>query len=156
MAYDSFRFTSPDDNYWANWEAFYIGLENPTFQQSLRGFNLYIGTMRQELNFQGYSGTNEISNAFAYNQNAAPGNWHTLELIIKPPAEGLQTYTVFYWVDGYLLGSSSLEDPVPFLDVNAPLKAVIEINGGSYRQDVFSGEIHDLIIGTIASDKIEE
>jgi hypothetical protein len=150
-----FRFTSPDDNYWADWEAFHMGPVNLTFQ-SKQGFDLVIGSMRQELNFQGTTGMNEVINAFAYNQNAAPGNWHVLEMIIKPPTVSSQVYTVFFWVDGYLLGSSNLQDSAPFLDTNGPLVATIQINAGSYRQDAFSGEIDDLVIGTIASDKIKE
>jgi hypothetical protein len=150
-----FRFTSPDDNYWANWESLYIGLKNRTFQGK-KEYNLFTGSERRDLNFQGISGRNVITNAFAYNQNAAPGNWHTLEMLIKPPGADSQQYTAFFWVDGFLLGSSIIEDPGQFLDANAPLNAVIEINGGSYRQDAYSGEINDLVIGTIASDKIKE
>jgi len=150
-----FRFTSPDDNYWANWAGLYIGLENQNFQ-SPQGYSLYLGTLRRELHFQGNSGKNDGANAPAYNQNAQPGNWHTLEMIIKPPEGGSQAYTVFYWVDGYLLGKSILQDPDNFSDANAPLLATINIFGGSYRQEVFSGEIDDLVIGTIASDKIKE
>jgi hypothetical protein len=150
-----FRFTSPDDNYWANWASLYIGLVNLTFQ-SQGGFNLYLGSMRQELNFQGHSGSNNVTNAFAYNQNAAPGNWHTLEMIIEPVTAGSLDYTVSYWVDGGLLGRSNLQDSAPFLDASAPLVAVIQINSGSNRQNVFSGDIDDLVIGAISADKIKE
>jgi len=149
-----FRFTSPDDN-WADWAGFYIGLDNKNFQGST-GFDLSIGSARHELNFEGHYGRNGVINAFAYNQNAQPGIWHTLEMVIKPPTDNSQPYTIYYWVDGYLLGKGDLQTPAPFLDNNAPLVASIQINGGTYRQNVFSGEVDDLVIGTLASDKIQE
>jgi hypothetical protein len=30
------------------------------------------------------------------------------------------------------------------------------VNSGSYRQEVLSGDVDDLVIGTIAGDKIKE
>jgi hypothetical protein len=150
-----FRFTSPDNNAWADWASFYIGLVNKNFQDP-QGFNLFIGTLRREYNFQGMYGLNGIVNAFAYNQGVQPGIWHTLEMVIRPPADSSQQYTLYYWVDGYLLGKGNLQDPAPFLDKNVPLVASIQIDSGAYRQNVFSGEINDLVIGTLASDKIQE
>lgn len=150
-----FRFTTPDDNAWSNWAGFFIGLTNKAFQTP-DGFDLIIGSMRSEYNFQGQYGRNGIVNAFAYNQSAQPGIWHTLEMIIKPPTGSSQQYIIYYWVDGYLLGNGYLDDPTPFLDVNAPLFWIIQINSGNYRQNGLSGEIDDLVIGSIASDRIME
>ncbi len=150
-----FRFTSPDDNYWANWASFDIALVNKTFQYP-NGYPLEIGAMRRQCNFRGQWGTNDIWNMNAYNQAAQPGNWHTLEMMIKPPDESSPQYTIFFWVDRYLLGKGTLQDTAPFLNVNAPLFTAIQIYSGSYRQDVFSGEIDDLVIGTLSSDKIQE
>jgi len=150
-----FRFTSPDDNPWTDWAGFFIGLVNKNFQ-SPTGFDLTIGSARRELNFESHYGLNGVINAFAYNQSAQAGIWHTLEMVIKPPADSSQPYSVYYWVDGYLLGKGDLQTAVPFLDKNAPLVATIQILGGTYRQNNFSGEIDDLVIGTLASDKIQE
>jgi len=150
-----FRFTSPDDNFWSNWAGFFIGLANKNFQ-SPTGFDLLIGTDRHEVNFKGQYGLNGIVNAFAYNQSSQAGVWHTLEMVVKPPNDSSQQFTVYYWVDGYLLGKGDLQTPAQFLDKNAPLVATIQIYGGTYRQNIFSGEIEDLVIGTLASDKIQE
>jgi hypothetical protein len=150
-----FRFTSPDDNLWANWGGLYVELENRNFQYP-KGFFLMIGTLRRELYFQGFNGMNAGANAQAYNQNAQPGNWHTLEMIIKPPEGGSQGYSVFYWVDGFFLGQGILEDQAQFLGPEAPLLATLNIYSGSYRTDIFSGQIDDLVIGSISSEKIKE
>lgn len=148
-----FRFTSPHDNYWANYAYFFLGIENKNLSP---GNGYEIGTFRSGNDFQGHFGTNQAIDDIAYDPNAQPGSWHTLEMIFKPPDESSQAYTVFYWVDGYLMGMASLPDSVQYLDANAPLVGYIQISGGSDRQNVFSGEINDLVIGTIASDKIKE
>jgi hypothetical protein len=150
-----FRFTSPDDNAWGDWAGFFIGVTNKDFQGPGR-VDLSIGSARRELNFEGHYGPNGVINAFAYNQNDQSGIWHTLEMLIKPPADSSQTYAIYYWVDGYLLGKGDLQNPAPFLDKNAPLVVSIQINSGAYRQNVFSGEIDELVIGTLARDKIQE
>ncbi|HVM71494.1 MAG TPA: hypothetical protein VMT91_07020 [Anaerolineales bacterium] len=150
-----FRFTSPDDNVWSEWADLIIGLENKRFQAPA-GFDLQFGTLRQEYNFKGSYGPNTEINAFAKNQSAQPGVWHTLEMVIQSPTANSQQYTFIYWVDGYRLGKGSSQNMAEFLDKNAPLSAFIQIDSGSYRQNAFSGEIEDLVIGTLANDKIQE
>jgi hypothetical protein len=155
-----FRFTSPDNDYWANWESLILGVENQdqyNKMQYMDGYNLVIGTSRHDYAFGGSFGINNALGGFPFRQNTQPGNWHTLEMLFKPPADGSLAYTAFYWVDGHLLGTRvSQQDPARLLDPNATLLATIHINGGGYRQDTFSGDIDELVIGTIASDKIKE
>ena len=88
---------------------------------------------------------------------AQPGSWHTLEMIVKPPEGNSQTYTVFYWVDDHLLGEATFR-MTPRLSWMQMRRwwHCIKLTAGSSRQNVFSGEIDDLVIGTIASDKIKE
>ena len=152
-----FRFTSPDIYYWANWDRFSIALENKSFQYPDE-HPLEIGVSHQNLipYFHGQYDVYGLWTLNAYNQGAQAGNWHTLEMVIKPPDDSSQQYTIFFWVDSYLLGEGKLQDPAPFLDDNAPLVVTIQINNGTYRHDVLSGEIDDLVIGTIAGDKIKE
>jgi hypothetical protein len=150
-----FRFTNPDDDYWVSYACLFLGLDKKDPISSC-GFELSIGTYRPDYFFMGNFGPNQTISEYAHNQNAQPGNWHTLEMIIKPPAGDSQGYTVFFWVDGYLLGEGALQDPAMYLDINGPVVAALQISSGSYRTDVFSGEIDDLVIGFIASEKIEE
>ena len=155
-----FRFTSPDVDYWAAWAGFSLGVVNQDQYNKIQymdGYDLSIGTSRHDYAFVGRFGINNSLGGYPFRQNTQPGNWHTMEIVIKPPGEGSQTYTTFYWVDGFLLGKRvSRQDPARLLDPNATLLATIQINSGSYRQDVLSGDIDELVIGTIASDKIKE
>lgn len=155
-----FRFTSPDDEYWANSAGFYLWMINQnqfTKDKTINPFNLFIGAIRHEYAFGGGYGTSGGMPGYPFGQNRPPGSWHTLEMIVKPPEGNSQTYAVFYWVDDHLLGVGNIQDdPAPFLDSNAPLVALLRIDSGSSRQHVFSGDIDDLVIGTIASDKIKE
>jgi hypothetical protein len=152
-----FRFTGADDNYWANWAIFSFGLENKYLQSFPDNIPLQIGAFRQEYVFFGMWGLGGEIRTHAHNQNAQPGNWHTLEMVIKPPVDSSQAYIIYFWVDGYLLPrKGSLKNPSQFLDTNSPLVAALQISSGSYRQNVFSGEIDDLVIGFINSDRIKE
>jgi hypothetical protein len=150
-----FRFTSPDHNIWSSWASFYIGLRNMDTKAPDR-VELLMGADRWELNFRAITGRNQIINTFAYNQVAQPENWHTLEMVVSPPGASSGEYTAFIWVDGSLLGQSNLEHPEQLLEAGASLRVVIELNSGINRQDVFSGEIDDLVIGNISSEKIQE
>jgi hypothetical protein len=155
-----FRFTSPDDDYWAAWEDFALIVENQDQYNMIKytdGYDLSISALRHEYAFKGSFGINNSLGGFPFRQNTQPGNWHTLEMIIKPPADSSQPYIAYFWVDGYLLGEKiSQPDPARLLNAKEALLAGIQIYCGSYRQDVFSGDIDDLVIGTIASDKIKE
>jgi len=155
-----FRFTSPDDDYWAASAGFYLIVLNQnqfTKDKPINPYNLFISAIRHDYTFGGGYGISGGMPGYPFGQNRPPGSWHTLEMIIKPPDGNSQTYAVFYWVDGALLGVGHMqEDPGPILDANAPLVALIRIDSGIYRQEVFSGEIDGLVIGTIASDKIKE
>jgi hypothetical protein len=145
-----FRFTSPDDDYWSSNATIYFGLENQAEITSPDGFDLRIGVIRREFSFRARTGLYGWLPSFAYDQNARTGDWHTLEMVIASPASNSQPYTVFYWMDGSLMGKSSLEDPAQFLDAKAPMTATIQIWSGSDRHNTLSGEIDELIIGTIA------
>jgi len=149
-----FRFTSPDDNTWADFSYFFLGTHkiNPPLGDA---GELSIGTFRG-YDFQGHFGSYQAIDIPGFNLNTQAGRWHTLEMLIKPPDGTSQQYTAIYWVDGYLLGKVPIQDPTPFLDTKNPPAPYIQISGGSYRQNIFSGEIDDLVIGTIASDKIKE
>jgi hypothetical protein len=149
-----FRLTSPDNNYWADSPYFFLGM-NKKDPAPGEGDDLSIGIF-QGFDFQGHYGSNSAIEIPGFNLNNQPGNWHTMEMLIKPPDKSLQQYTVIYWVDGYLLGKVPIQDPTRFLDSNTVLVSFIQISGGSFRQNVFSGEIDDLVIGTIASDRIKE
>ncbi len=155
-----FRFTSPDDEIWSDYASFYLGVINLNqFQKSdaKNVYNLDIGTYRHELAFFGRYGISDGMPGWPFEQNQPPASWHTLELIIKPPNGASQAYTAFFWVDGFLLGEGNMQqDPAALLDANAPLRALIMIDSGSYRQNIFSGDIENMVIGTIASDKIKE
>ena len=150
-----FRFTSPNDNYWANYAYFFLGIENKNHSPG-SGSDLVIGTFRNGNDFQGHFGTNQAIDEINWNQNSQPGYWHTLEMIFEPPDGPSQTYTAAYWVDGFLMGKASIPNSEHYLDANATLVAYLQISGGSDRQNVFSGEIDDLVIGKIASDKLQE
>jgi hypothetical protein len=150
-----FRFTSPDDNYWAAWERIFLGITNQDqFSWNNLNWQYFLNTeaIRHEYTF---SGTGLPS--YPFGQNRSLGSWHTIEMIFKPPDGNSPAYTAFFWVDGYLMGKGSLNQESAVLSQgNSSLGALIQIESGNYRQEVFSGEIDDLVIGTIASDKIKE
>jgi hypothetical protein len=155
-----FRFTSPDSNYWAASAGLELGVINQnqySNNKPVNPYNLFISVVRHEYGFTGSYGNYGSVVDYPFGQGRSPGSWHTLEMIVKPPDGNSQTYTGFYWVDGNLLATVSMQpDPTPLLDANTPLKALLMVNSGSYRQEVLSGDVDDLVIGTIAGDKIKE
>jgi hypothetical protein len=155
-----FRFTSPDDNYWAAWERIFLGVANQDQSQKNNfklQYLLYTTVVRHENAFSGGDGISASLPWSIFGQDRLPGSWHTMEMIVKPPDGNSPAYTAFFWVDGHLLGMGSLnQEAAALLQGNTSLGAFIQIESGNYRQEVFSGEIDDLVIGTIASDKIKE
>jgi len=80
-----------------------------------------------------------------------------LEMAVKPPDASLATYSAYFWLDGLLLGKTSLlTDPAPMLDTTANLQLSLEMNSKGPLLGPFSGEIDDLVIGVIAPEKIKE
>jgi hypothetical protein len=149
-----FRITSPDNNIWADSPYFFLGInkEDPVPGD---GDGISIGLF-QGYNFEGHNGGSQGIEIPNYNLSSESGYWHTMEMLIKPPDGSSQEYTAIYWVDGYLVGEVPIQNPMRFLDPNMVLNTYIQISGGRYRQNIYSGEIDDLVIGKIASDKIKE
>ena len=155
-----FRFTSPEDDTWAAWASIYLRVNTKTLDPQLKYMDpndLFMEAIRHEYTFRGSYGINNSLPWCIYGQNRLPGNWHTLEMMVRPPDGNSKTNTAFFWVDGGLLGEASLQPgPANLPDPNTPMQALIVVDGGNYRQKDLSGEIDDLVIGTISSDKIKE
>jgi hypothetical protein len=90
-------------------------------------------------------------------ENFSPGYWHTMEMIIKPLLPGGERFVLQYLHDGCLVGNEvhEIEDAEYYLG-GYPFTVNFTVSAGDHRQQVFSGEIDDITIGSIDFNEVAQ
>lgn len=150
-----FRFTSEEGNPWNAWSSFHIkiGDGNKYWEDK---FDISFGYFPSSDTFGVSFGIMNGLAQYPFNFAEQP-IWHTFEMIIQPPRTEGGGYVGWFWADGGLLGQTTLrDDPSRLLDPQAAYILNVNLASEGSRQNPFSVELDDLIIGTLPPEMIPE
>jgi len=149
-----YRFTEAQEDPWSKWGTISIQLNNLAIRGE-QGWSTSVSETRDRAEYLLQTGRNKINGWRGSPENYQPGFWHTMEMVIAPATPEADSFILQFWHDGCLVGQQPIEDINDYLGEH-PLRVDFVIQAGSYRQQIFSGEIDDITVGFIAFPGLEK
>jgi len=150
-----YRLEPNQNEHWSDWGYLNFSFVNNSFQHP-DGYSPIIEASRFDAIYFYGAAQNSWEGLYGSPENFGAGEWHTMEMLIRPLSSAGEDLVLEYWQDRVLIGSGILEEVEKFRDPQEEYHLEFQVYPGNHRSKLFSGQIEKIVIGTLEIPANEE